>query len=130
MAKSAKDIVGLVDKPKIERNSKGQFLTGHKQVSPGRPKGSRNILTTQFLDDLAASWEKHGIAALDACAQLEPAQYIRVVAGLLPKEAMLQVSVDTTLHVAQSAAQAFAVLRNLPKNELIELKARNAVDAE
>jgi hypothetical protein len=40
-------------------------------------------------------------------------QYVRTIAGLLPREAILAVSVDTTLHVAQ----AFALLSKLDKRE-------------
>jgi hypothetical protein len=113
----------------IERDNRtGQFKVGHTGIG-GRPVGARSKLTTQFLDDLAASWEAEGAEALVRCAREDPTGYVRVIAGLLPREALLAVSVDTTLRVAQDAASAFALLSKLPKQELLELK-HNAVDSE
>src|SRR4029450_11425530 len=42
----------------------GRFLTGNT-CGPGRKVGSRNLLTTQFLDDLRATWATHGRSALE-----------------------------------------------------------------
>jgi hypothetical protein len=113
--------------PVAQRDSAGRFLVGHG--GGGRKPGSRNVMTTRFLDDLTASWEIEGASALARCAAEDPTGYVRVVAGLLPKEALLAVSVDATLKVAQDAASAFALLAKLPKQELIELQA-NAKPSE
>jgi hypothetical protein len=74
-----------------ERNDKGQFLQGTTGNPNGRPAGSRNKLGEQFVDDLYAHWQEHGKAALDGCLQESPAQYCRVVASLLPKQAELKI---------------------------------------
>jgi hypothetical protein len=135
MSKPTHDIAEPADKPKVEphhelivRNEKGQFLPGHIGIG-GRKVGARSILTTRFLDDLAASWEREGASALARCAAEDPTGYVRVVANLLPKEALLAVSADVSVKVAQDAASAFALLAKLPKHELLELQA-NAVDSE
>jgi hypothetical protein len=78
----------------IQRNTRGQFLTGHKQVSPGRPVGSRNRLTEDFLRDLSEAWKKHGPEALAQCAQNSPDVFVRVVSSLMPKQAEINVDVD------------------------------------
>ena len=63
----------------------GQFLKG-KKGGPGRPKGSRNTLGEKFLTDLQADWQEHGVDAIKACRQEKPTEYVKVVAGLLPKQ--------------------------------------------
>lgn len=70
----------------------GRFLPGNTGFT-GRPKGSRNHLTTEFLDDLRAAWATHGSSALERCAIEDPTQFCRIVASLLPRQAELDVSI-------------------------------------
>jgi hypothetical protein len=65
---------------------------------------------------------------LARCAAEDPTGYVRTVANLLPREALLAVSVDATMKVAQDAASAFALLAKLPKVELLELKKNDPAD--
>jgi hypothetical protein len=76
----------------------GRFLTGCKP-GPGRQAGSRNKLAENFIADLHASWEKYGAAALAKCAVDEPAQFVRVVASLMPKDINLSVGLDPATFV-------------------------------
>jgi hypothetical protein len=57
-----------------------------KPGNPGRPKGSRNKLGEQFLEDLYSDWQSHGIAALVRVREEKPDQYLKVVASILPKD--------------------------------------------
>jgi hypothetical protein len=92
----------------------GRFLTGN--IGGGRKIGSRNLLTTQFLDDLRAAWATHGRAALERCATQEPATFVRIVAGLLPREA--HVSVEQTIFADVSDySQAFAMAVGILKGD-------------
>lgn len=85
------------------RDARGQFKLGHTGMG-GRPVGARSKLTTQFLDDLRETWATHGKTALERCAVEEPAQFVRVVAGLLPR----QLEADVSLFAdAASFAEAF-----------------------
>jgi hypothetical protein len=96
----------------IERDAKnGRFLPGNSGFG-GRPKGSRNRLGEQFIADLADVWQKHGATALERCAIEEPAQFCRVVASLLPKQAELNVDVSVMADVT-SVLQAFRVASDL-----------------
>src|SRR5262245_25853227 len=70
----------------------GQFLMGHSGYG-GRPKGSRNKLGEQFIDDLYAKWQKHGKDVLDRVIKDDPAAFLRTVAQILPKE------LDATLNI-------------------------------
>src|SRR5262249_35855377 len=93
----------------------GRFLSGNVG-GPGRKVGSRNLLTTQFLDDLRATWATHGKSALERCAIEEPAQFVRVVAALLPREA--HVNVEQTIFADTSDySQAFAMAVGILKGD-------------
>ena len=62
----------------------GRFVSGNN--GGGRPKGSRNKLTTEFLDDLYAKWQQHGPDVLERVIRDDPAAFLRTVAQILPKE--------------------------------------------
>jgi hypothetical protein len=95
-----------------QRDTKnGRFLPGNSGFG-GRPKGSRNKLGEQFISDLAAVWQKHGLTALEQCAIDEPAQFCRVVASLLPKQAEMNVDVSV-MHDVSSVVEAFRVASDL-----------------
>jgi hypothetical protein len=102
----------MSDTATADRDTKnGRFLPGNSGFG-GRPKGSRNKLGEQFIADLADAWQKHGATALEACAIEEPAQFCRVVASLLPKQAELNVDIDIMADVS-SVLQAFRVASDL-----------------
>ena len=52
----------------------------------GRPKGSRNKLSEDFLADLHESWLAFGKPALMTAAITDPVSYVRMVASLMPRE--------------------------------------------
>lgn len=54
------------------------------KAGPGRPKGSRAVLSERFLSDLCADWAEHGAATLRTVRACDPSTYIRVAAGLVP----------------------------------------------
>jgi hypothetical protein len=56
------------------------------QRSAGRPKGSRNKLSEDFLSVLCADFEEHGPAAVVTMRENDPSSYVKVVAGLVPKD--------------------------------------------
>jgi len=70
----------------------GRFLTGNNG-GPGRRVGSRNRLSEQFIADLRSDWEQHGPAVIEAVRTTDPSTYLRVIAGLLPREAQLDVNI-------------------------------------
>jgi hypothetical protein len=59
---------------------KGRPKTG------GRAKGAKNRLSHAFLTALAEDFEQHGVEALKIARIEKPVEYIRIVAGLMPKE--------------------------------------------
>ena len=54
--------------------------------NPGRPKGSRHKLGEAFLTAMAKDFAESGIATIEKVRLEDPSTYVRVIAGLLPKE--------------------------------------------
>lgn len=111
-------------------DERGRFLPGNT-VSRlgGRPKGARSKLGEQFILDLADVWAERGKQALLDCATTKPAEFVRVVASLLPQQASLDVNLFAD---SASFAEAFqlaaetvgaATTPRLPKGRLLELEA-------
>jgi hypothetical protein len=77
------------------RNKAGQFLKGHKSVG-GRPKGCRNLLSEQFLSDLHNEWKRSGKRVLETVAKEEPAVFLKVVAGVMPR--LIDIDASVAVH--------------------------------
>jgi hypothetical protein len=71
---------------------------------PGRPKGSRNKLALQFIDDCYASWQVQGVTALDRMATETPAKYCALMANLIPQH--FKVEHDHTLTMSEDELRA------------------------
>ena len=68
-----------------------QFKVGNPG-GPGRPLGSRNKLSEYFLHELADHFEQHGKEAIERVCQDSPAEYLRIIASLVPKELAMEIS--------------------------------------
>jgi hypothetical protein len=85
----------------------GRFLPGNKRG--GRPKGSRDRHSRNFLNAFADDFEQHGVQVIAKVREEQPATYLKIACDLLPREATLDVSVDI-LHDATSALEAYRTL--------------------
>ena len=65
----------------------GEEWAGNAQ---GRPKGSRNKLGEAFIQDVYAKWQEKGSESLTRMIEEEPGAFVRVVAGILPKELVVK----------------------------------------
>lgn len=61
-------------------------------VSPGRPKGARNKLGEAFIQALHDDFNEHGIETIAKVRETQPAQYVKVIASLLPSEHRLTIN--------------------------------------
>jgi hypothetical protein len=66
------------------------FKPGQSGNPAGRPKGSRNKLTSEFFDDFYSAWQTHGAKALKEVAEKNPRDFVRAAAMLMPKELELK----------------------------------------
>jgi hypothetical protein len=73
----------------------------------GRPQGSRNKLSEDFLADLHESWLALGKAALVTVAWTDPVAYVRLVASLIPRELEATIAPDLE---RMSTAQLEAII--------------------
>jgi len=103
----------------------GRFLAGNN--GGGRKPGSRNKLAGEFIDALYADFRKNGADAIKRVAAEEPAQYLRLIAQILPRELDIALSVNSDLFAeAQSFAQAYRLARvviGADPSKMIELQA-------
>jgi hypothetical protein len=88
----------------------GRFVSGNN--GGGRPKGSRNKLTTEFLDDLYAKWREHGPDVLERVIRDDPAAFLRTVAQILPKEIDANVNAGSDFDGMNSIAEILEEVAN------------------
>jgi hypothetical protein len=92
----------------------------------GRPRGSRNKLSEDFVAALYDDFQAHGAAAIAACRAEKPDVYVRVIAGLLPKDMTFKVHQLDDLTDDQ-LMRKLAALTEMAKPLLSKL---NAVEGE
>jgi len=61
----------------------------------GRPVGARNRFAEQFCKDLADKWEACGADVIDKVVADDPAKFLSICAGLIPRELALTLEART-----------------------------------
>lgn len=71
--------------PAKHRGLKDPWKPGQSGNPNGRPAGSRNKLGEAFIADIYADWQENGVATITKVREERPHEYLKVVAGILPK---------------------------------------------
>lgn len=67
------------------------FKDGHPG-GPGRPKGARNKLATEFIETLYGSWQEHGAAAIEELRHKNVEAYVRTIGQLMAQKSEIDIS--------------------------------------
>jgi hypothetical protein len=76
---------------KLQQRPTHLWKPGTSGNPAGRPKGSRNRLSEDFVAALYEDFQDHGSAAIAACRAEKPDVYVRVIASLLPRDVSIKV---------------------------------------
>ncbi len=77
----------------MSRNDAGRFQTGGNG-GPGRPKGSRNKLSEEFLAALHDNFLQNGVTAIERMCEEDPTAYLRMIASLVPRQFVIDRTSD------------------------------------
>jgi hypothetical protein len=86
-------------------NKTNQFQPGQSGNPAGRPKGSKNKLSEDFLHKLYVVFQESGGEAIRRMCAEHPSDFVRVLAGLVPKELLLEVATEQHRYVINAQPQ-------------------------
>ena len=77
-----------MDKPQkqVDKRAATQFKPGQSGNPGGKPKGARNRIQADFMHAIAEDFAEYGRKAITQMREEKPAEYIRAIASLMPKE--------------------------------------------
>lgn len=83
------------------------FQKGTVPNPNGRPIGSRNHLSEAFLHDFCESWKKNGSAAIEKVLKTSPVDYVKIAAGIIPKDIDLNINVNHVVLATMPSMEEF-----------------------
>src|SRR5262249_16795587 len=103
-----------IENTEQRRDQDGRFLLGNIG-GPGGPKGRRNKLAQQYIDDFYDVWQRKGMAALERVAENDPGKFIKAAAALIPQHFKVEQEHALTLSVPELEAKLLQI-----KTELLD----------
>jgi hypothetical protein len=122
--------LGCVSKPgpALTENTVPKQLTpwkpGQSGNPAGRPKGSRNRLSEDFVCAFADDFAEYGVEVIEKVRRERPSDYLKIAASLLPKD--LEVTLNSNLQTAGILAaaatfsEAYAIARSVITGDVVE----------
>jgi hypothetical protein len=71
-----------------------KFKPGQSGNPAGRPVGSKNKLSEDFMQELYVVFQESGGEAIRRMCHEHPSDFVRILAGLVPKELLLEVATE------------------------------------
>jgi hypothetical protein len=117
--------------PNIAEFGKGtQFKPGESGNPGGKPLAARHALNAAFTKALAKDFQEKGEEAIKRAREEDPIGYVRVLAGMLPKEIEVKNSLDELndeqLNSAIIAVRAILAAQGTPEGAVAEREPEQA----
>ena len=90
------------------------WVAGQSGNPAGRPVGARGRFSQQFIEDMRASWERHGATVMDRVAVEYPDRYLSIAAHLIPKEVTATIEAGTGVLDLECMAILQAIKDSVP----------------
>ena len=84
--------MSLVETPKDDARTRNLFKQGQSGNPAGRPKGSRVKISEAFIAAMSDDFAEHGSRVIERVRNEKPADYFKIIAGLLTKDVNIKVS--------------------------------------
>lgn len=78
------------------RDANGRIMKGTVLNPKGRPRGSRQKLSEEFITALSEDFSEHGVQAIRTLRETDVSKYVSVVAQLTPRDVHVEHSGDAT----------------------------------
>lgn len=99
------------------------FQKGQSGNPGGQAKGARRRLTGDFLNALAAHFEKNGVDAIERLCKEDPRAYVGAIVKLCPRELEVTNALDDldndALRIVLAAAQRYVARQKAQAIELV-----------
>jgi Family of unknown function (DUF5681) len=96
-----------------------KWAPGESGNPAGRPAGAKNRLQSDFLHALAEDFREHGAGVIRICRIERPTEYLKIIAGVLPKE----LDIHATTVVQELSGEEIEILLERAKRQLLQQSA-------